>query len=108
MENVVKAFLGLFFTVIIVFLGVTLIAASIDSRKAENFLESKCMEMKSSNYSTAIVNESKNEAIENDYELEVEIYGKKPNQYGRCKLKYISTNPILKFKNENNLIKDIE
>lgn len=57
MEEIAKAFLGVFFTMLVAFLGVSTISASMDARNA-NALMAECSErIAESDYSSVVIKE---------------------------------------------------
>lgn len=107
MENVIKAFLGIIFTILCVFLGVMLISTSINSRKANAFLENTISKIEYSDYSASVINSLKEDAASNEYELDVSVFGDKPNQYGVAVLTYKTTLPIINYSNTKTLSADL-
>ncbi|MBE5898271.1 MAG: hypothetical protein E7279_01560 [Lachnospiraceae bacterium] len=107
MENVIKAFLGIFFTFLCVFLGVLLITTSIDTRKADSYLEDASTRIESSNFSSSVVADVKKEASNNEYEVDVNVSGIPPYQHGYITLKYKTTLPIINYTSERTITSDL-
>lgn len=57
MEEIAKAFLGMFFTMLVAFLGVSTISASMDARNANALMAECSSRIAASDYSDAVIKE---------------------------------------------------
>lgn len=110
METVVKAFTGLFFSLVIVYLGVGIISASIDARNADSFAADCITRIENSNYASEVVEACKQDAKILGYELEIATFqagnsGK--TAYGILDLKYRYAIPIIGMNKEQSICADI-
>ncbi len=71
MDVVVKAFMGVFFSMILVFLGVGIISASMEGRNANTFASECTTRISNSGFSQAVIEVCKRDAKRNGYELQV-------------------------------------
>ena len=106
MDSVVKAFLGVFFLLTMMFLGVGLIGAAIDAGKAENF----ATRISNSNFSESVIQACKEDAAAEGYQCQVELVRPSDRQrptYGTLTLTYPFRIPLLSFETRETVTEDI-
>ncbi|MDD6352232.1 MAG: hypothetical protein PUG16_07560 [Lachnospiraceae bacterium] len=110
MDNLIKGFLGAFFILLITFLGFGLIHAGMNARNADAFLTSSAKKISNSSYSPLVMDACQKEAKEKGYQLTFESIqpGDRDRPvYGRLKLRYTFSVPILSFKEEKVITEDL-
>lgn len=107
MEMIVKAFTGLFFILMVIYLGVGFIAASITARGAEDFMASCTQRMEASNMATSVVNSCISDAEDQGYELKVSVHGT-GDRYGVAELTYEYKLPILGISSDHVITSDMQ
>lgn len=80
MSQVVRAFTGIFFLMLLTLLGSGIIGAQLESSYARDYKEAVVAELENSGLSTTVMNACMRQARENGYELTLWIYqtGKEP------------------------------
>lgn len=73
MENVFKAFVGLFFTLTVSVSGISMTLSSICARNADLFVSDAASKIRNSYYADEVINACREEAEKNGYELREEI-----------------------------------
>lgn len=110
MDNIIKGFLGLFLLLFMLFLGLGILKASMDSRKADNFASDSARKIMNSNFSQTVINGCREDARKEGYELTVDLVrpreGHRP-RYGTLTLKYQFRVPLLSFEKEQQLTEDL-
>lgn len=71
MGEIIKAYMGLFFFVLQLVLGESLIMVGVEEQAAQNYHADVIEEIESSNFSPSVIAACKNQAQSNGYELEV-------------------------------------
>ena len=110
METVVKSFIGIFFTLLLVAIGVGVISSSICSRNADSFTADCISKILSSNYSSSVIDGCKQDAADENYELTVDLYspeGGNTVRYGQATLKYTYSIGILNISQDHYIKADI-
>ncbi len=109
MESIVKAFLGTFFILLISFLGLGLISASISMRNAQCYASTVATEIRSSNYMESIAALCEEEAKENGYVLTTEIHKSNDGgtKYGNLSLDYEIKVPFLNIVENRKIVMGI-
>lgn len=110
METIVKAFTGLFFSLLIVYLGVGLISASVEARNADSFAADCVAKIENSNYASEVIKACKEDAKALGYELKIETFqteGSKKQAYGILDLTYRYAIPIIGLNKEQYICADI-
>lgn len=110
METVIKAFTGVFFSLLIVYLGVGIISSSVDARNADSFMADCVSKIENSNYAQEVIDACKEDAGEQQYELIVDTCvpeGSQKAVYGTATLKYEYTIPIIGMNAEHTINADL-
>lgn len=112
MEEIIKAFTGIFFTLLLAFIGISLISASVDARNAQAYMSEAVSEIASSNCATSAVSYYKDHAAEVDPTYEFDVTGKTKSSsseryYATATLSYDYTIPILGMKKEKVIVSEI-
>lgn len=98
MDSVIKAFMGVFFSLLLVMLGYGVLSAAMDARNASAFANGCVQKIESSDYAPSVIESCKNDAKELGYDLSVSMYpgsNGKRIQYGNLQLKYDFSVPFL-------------
>ena len=74
METIFKAFIGLFFTVVLCVGGISMTISSIHARNADLFAADAASKIRNSHYAATVIAECEREAEENGYTLWEEPY----------------------------------
>lgn len=74
MSDVLKAFLGLFMILFLVFSSVSIIDASFQANQARDYISAAVSEFENSGHSMNVMNECGSAAVGNGYEMEVRLY----------------------------------
>ena len=73
MGSIWKVILGIFVSIVIVFTTIGVIGANNDAMAADAYLQKMAIEISASNFNTEVIEELKEEALTNDYVLDVEL-----------------------------------
>lgn len=98
MENVIKAFLGVFFLVLLSITGMGILSASIDSRAAEDAMSRYCESIESSCFDPKVIKACCDDAAASSRTLKVEVRsraGEEIPSYGWAILTYDYKVPAL-------------
>lgn len=104
METVVKTFVGLFFSLVLLILGIGMIAASVNARNATAFAAECASRIENSDFADSVVQECEQEAAEKGYVLEVEISGREDRpevKFGSLSLEYPFRIPLIGVEQQN-------
>ena len=74
MESVIKAYMGLFFILMLAALGVGILSASIDARNADSFAANCVTKIENSNYALPVIEACRQDALSNGYGFEIETF----------------------------------
>lgn len=74
MSQVFKSFMGVFFILILLLLGVGVISAQIDVSNALDYKSDIVVELENSNYNSNVINGCIQQAAENGYDLQIKTY----------------------------------
>lgn len=111
METIIKSFTGIFFLLLISFTGVSIIASSIRSTKADEALLAYVSRIENSNFSEDVISACKKDAKEQFGEngkeaLEVKAYHQKGHSYtsyGRATLNYTYRIPMIGYEKKHSI-----
>lgn len=110
MEVVIKSFLGVFFTLVVVFMGVNVNTASSQACAANMFAADCVSKIENANYAESVIEACRQDAKNRGYEFSVETYqpeGTKVTNYGVLCLAYQFEMPLLKSKEKHVITSDI-
>ncbi|MCR5144721.1 MAG: hypothetical protein K6B67_05375 [Lachnospiraceae bacterium] len=112
MEEIIKAFTGLLFTLIVAFLGVSLISSSIDARNAQAYMSEAVQEISSSNCSNSVINYYKTHATEVNDTYQFDVSSKtastSANRYvATATLKYKYRIPLIALSEDKVIVSEI-
>lgn len=74
MSQAIKAFMGVFFLLMLLLLGVGILSAQMDVSDALNYKSDMIAEIENSNYSPAVLNACIRQATDNGYTVEIKTY----------------------------------
>lgn len=74
MSQIVKAFSGIFFLLLLLFLGIGIVSAQMDVEKAKDYKSDIVMEIENSNYSVSVLNACIEQAKANGYDIAITVY----------------------------------
>ena len=106
MDTIFKAFIGVFFSFLVTFLGVGVLSAAMDAQGAYRFLEDCGRRLEASNLSDEVAEACMDDAASRGYVLEVSAYGE-GDRYGRATLTYEINVPILGMSQALEIGKDL-
>lgn len=104
METIVKSFVGLFFSMVLLILGIGMIAASVNARNATSFAADCTARIENSDFSESVIETCRREAEERGYKLTVEIMAqeaKPENKFGSLSLEYPFRIPLIGVGQQN-------
>lgn len=105
MDVVIKAYTGMTCIVLLAFLGVGILLASIDAKNADSFAADCVTKIENSNYSNSVIEACKIDAVGLGYELTVNTYDDSMgNQVGDLSLKYTYSLPIFNILDERFVV----
>lgn len=110
MDVIIKAFSGLFMTLIVLVLGIGIISASINTGKAERFASDSAVMIGNSNFDRKIIAKCQSDAKNMGYVLDVNLVGEEGSEHidhGTLKLKYRIVLPIISVEQEHYVESDI-
>ncbi len=96
MDVIFKAFSGLFFLVVLMITGISLLFSSIGAANADSFATSVAGRIRASYFNSEVIEQCKKEADELDYKLEVSLYTDENTheRYGVADLAYVYSIPL--------------
>lgn len=106
METVVKSFVGLFFSLILLILGIGIIAASVNARNAGAFAADCTTQIENSDFSDLVIADCRAEAEKRGYTLTVEVKEQPENsgnKFGRLILAYPFQIPLIGVRQQNTV-----
>ncbi len=105
MENVIKVYMGMFFILAMVALGISLLSMSIEARAADSFAADCVCKIENSNYAAPVIEACREDALNKGYDLSVETFsaGGMTPTYGNLSLEYDFTVPMLGVKTRRNI-----
>lgn len=74
MSQIIKSFMGLFFVLIILFLGVGIISAQMDVSHALDYKSDLVAQLENSNYSPQVINGCIEQALQNGYGISIKTF----------------------------------
>lgn len=74
MSQILKAFLGMFFIMVLLFLGMGIVSAQMEVSDALDYKSDIVAELENSNYSPQVINACIRQAIANGYSIEVKTF----------------------------------
>jgi len=81
METVIKTYMGLFFLMLILTTGISIVKAQNGAENARDFRTQACIQLEDSNYEARTINSLIETASENNYELEIELQNANEGTY---------------------------
>ena len=96
MDTVFKAFSGIFFLMVLMVSGISLLFASIEAANADSFATAVANRVRASYFDERVIEECKKEADARDYELKVLVYrdGDTHECYGITDVSYVYAIPV--------------
>ena len=110
MDVIIKSFLGMFLTMWMVFLGLSLSTVSMTARSADSFAADCVRKIECSDFAVGVIDACKADAQAQSYDLEVQLYqptGSARTRYGRLTLAYESRIPLLGICRERYVYADL-
>lgn len=110
METVIKAYMGFFFMVAMLFLGAGILAASLESRNANAYANNYATRIENANYSKDVIDECVAEAKALNYALTIDVKTSTNNaysHYGLLTLRYQYSIPIVGIYQAHTAIVDL-
>lgn len=110
METIIKAFMGFFFMMALLFLGAGILSASLDSRNANSYANNYATRIENANYAHSVIEECKKEAKELGYALSVDVKTSTNNtysHYGLLTLRFRYRIPIIGINQVHNAVIDL-
>lgn len=110
MEQVVKAFIGLFIIFVVAFTGVGVINVSVQGRNANAYLDTISTQWEASNFTLSEAQLASNLPADGDYTLTVHksvAAGNRNVSYATATLKYKYRIPLLGIEKEREISKSI-
>ena len=112
MANVIKAFISLFFTLILVCTGVSIISGVNNGRNADNFLADSVAKIGNSNYAPSVISACQADASAHvpEYTLDVSMASASNDatkKYGTATLTYHLEIPFIGYDVEKKIYADI-
>ena len=104
MDTIVKSFVGLFFSLVLLLLGIGIIAASVNTRNAGTFAADCVTRIENSDFSDSVITDCEEEAAERGYTLSVEVMaqeGRPEAKYGSLRLEYPFRIPVVDISRQN-------
>lgn len=74
MSQIIKAFMGIFFLMMLLLLGVGILSAQMDVADALDYKSDMIAEIENSNYSPKVLNACIRQAMDNGYSVEIKTY----------------------------------
>ena len=112
MDTLIKTFSGVFFTLILTFIGISLLSSSMDARNAQAYMSEAVAEISASNCSTSTINyyETQDTTVDSSYEFTVTNRTKSSTSehyVATATLKYDFTIPLLGMSKEKVIVTQI-
>lgn len=74
MEQIIKAFTGIFFLMLLFSLGIGILSAQLQAEEAKEYKAAVVSELENSNFSPSVINGCISQAKEQGYELAITVY----------------------------------
>lgn len=74
MSQVIKSFMGMFFILLLLLLGVGVISAQMDVSDAISYKSDLVAQLENSNYSPEVINGCIEQAVQNGYEISIKTF----------------------------------
>ncbi len=106
MDTIVKSFTGLFFTMLLLVMGVGIIITSINARSARSFGAECVARIENSDFAQDVIEDCRKEAKALGYEMTVteqEADNSPGNHYGTLRLSYPFRVPVIGVARQNLL-----
>ena len=99
MESIIKSFMGIFFMMLLTFLGLGLLSAAIDTRNAELYASNVAQMIRCGNYAEDLVTLCEEEAKADGYIVDARVYRSEDGyrKYGVLTLDYEYEIPFLRL-----------
>lgn len=112
MENIIKAFTSVFFTLLLVCTGFSIITAVNNGRNADSFLADSVAKIENSNYAPAVISACQDDAANHvpAYTLDVDVaecVNDSTKKYGSATLTYEFKIPFIGYSVEKKNYSDI-
>ena len=109
METVIKGFVGTFFSVLILVIGMQVLMASLEAHKAQQFMAEVTQRVSASHFSQGVMEACKRDAAEAGYELElrVEERGNSGERFGNATMDYDFRMPLFGIAKKHQLQADL-
>lgn len=110
MDVIMKTFLGVFFSLVIVFLGFNVNAAAVRAHAADSFAADCVTKIENAHYAPEVIAACKQDAANNGFDLKIDTYGPMgSNQvtYGFLQLGYEYAIPMLHSSKKHYVYADI-
>ena len=109
METIMKGFLGAFFSVLLLVIGMQFLLASLEARKAQSFMSEVTQRISASHFSQGVIEACRRDAKEAGYELELKIVGNDTNRgyYGNATMEYEFALPMFGIDKKHRIQADV-
>lgn len=100
MDVIFKAFSGVFFMMVLMVTGISILFASINAKNADSFATSVTNRIRASYFDERVIEKCKSDAKAHDYELTVDVYTDEKTQecYGIADVAYVYSIPVFGVK----------
>ncbi len=109
METIIKGFVGFFFSLLLVVIGLQFLNASLEARRAQSFMADVTTRISASHFSKGVVEACRRDALREGYELQVEVQqrGTSGVCYGSATMEYPFTLPMFGIHKTHRLQADL-
>lgn len=109
METVIKGFVGIFFSVLMLVIGMQFLTASLQARKAQLFMSEVTERISASHFSKGVIEACRRDAAEAGYDLQFQVLGNEETKryYGNATMEYDFVLPLFGIDKKHRLQADV-
>ena len=109
METVIKGFVGAFFGILILVIGMQVLMASFEARRAQMFMSEVTQRVSASHFSQGVVEACRRDAAEAGYELTLQVQqrGESGACFGSATMDYEFSMPLFGIAKKHQLQADL-
>ena len=109
METIIKGFVGTFFSVLIVVIGMQVLMASLEARRAQQFMSEVTQRVSASHFSQGVMEACRRDAAEAGYELKLQVQerGNSGARFGSATMDYEFTMPLFGIAKKHHIQADL-
>lgn len=109
METIIKGFIGVFFSVLLVVIGMQFLMASLEARRAQSFMAEVTERISASHFSKGVMEACRTDASRAGYSLQLDVLsrGNSGVYYGTATMEYDFSLPLFGIEKKHQLQADL-